>query len=210
MVGVALGTTRDGFGHGLVEAAEQRPEIIGLCADLTESTRMHWFREKFPKRFIEMGVAEENMIGMAAGLALGGKIPVAASYATFNPGNSWGPLRASVCYSNLNVKIIGGHSGLSAGQDGATHQGLEDLALVRVLPNMTVLVPCDEEEARKATHAMLAHSGPVYLRTSKHPIQNLTTPETPFAIGRAETLRAGSDVSIIACGNLVAPALQAA
>ncbi len=204
------GTTRDGFGKGLVEAAEKHPNLIGLCADLTESTRMEWFADKYPERFVEMGVAEENMVGVAAGLALGGKKAVAASYAVFSPGNSLGPLRSSVCYSNLDVKIIGGHSGMSAGPDGATHQALEDLAVMRTLPNMTVVVPCDQEEARKAMLALADQVGPGYLRTGKHSVLTITTPETPFLIGRAETFQEGKDIAIIAVGVMVAPALDAA
>lgn len=204
------GTTRDGFGQGLVEAAAENPELVGLCADLTDSTRMREFQKNYPERFVEMGVAEENMIGVAAGLALGGKIPVAASYAVFSPGNSLGPLRSSVCYSNLPVKIMGGHTGLSAGRDGATHQALEDLAIMRTLPNMTVIAPCDQEEARKAIKALVKHPGPGYLRTGKHSSLNITSESTPFEIGKALMLREGTDVTIIACGTMVSQALDAA
>ncbi len=203
-------STRDGFGQGLVEAAQKNPQIVGLCADLTESTRMEAFAKAFPERFIEVGVAEQNLAGLAAGFALAGKVPFAASYACFHPANSWGVIRSSICYSNLNVKIVGGHAGLVTGADGATHQSLEDIATMRVLPNMTVIVPCDAEEARKATLALAEHTGPVYLRTSKYDILPLTTPETPFQIGRAVTLQSGSDATIIACGSLVSEALFAA
>lgn len=205
-----LKTTRDGFGQGLLEAAEANPAIVGLCADLTESTRMNYFAKRFPDRFIQVGVAEQNLAGLAAGFALAGKIPFAASYACFHPANSWGVIRTSICYSNLNVKIIGGHAGLSTGEDGATHQSLEDIATMRVLPNMTVIVPADGEEARKATLAVAKHVGPVYLRTSKFESGNITSAQTPFDIGKAIFLKPGDDVTIIACGVMVARALQAA
>lgn len=205
-----LKTTRDGFGQGLLEAAEADPTIVGLCADLTESTRMNYFAKRFPDRFIQVGVAEQNLAGLAAGFALAGKIPFAASYACFHPANSWGVIRTSICYSNLNVKIIGGHAGLSTGEDGATHQSLEDIATMRVLPNMTVIVPADGEEARKATLAAAKHVGPVYLRTSKFESGNITSAHTPFDIGKAIFLKPGNDVTIIACGVMVARALQAA
>lgn len=205
-----LKTTRDGFGQGLLEAAEQNSAVVGLCADLTESTRMNIFAEKFPQRFVELGVAEQNLAGVAAGMALAGKIPFAASYACFHPANSWGVIRTSICYSNLNVKIIGGHTGLSTGEDGATHQSLEDIATMRVLPNMTVIVPADAEEARKATLAAAKHRGPVYLRTTKLDTGNVTSKDTPFDIGKAIILKQGTDVTFIACGVMVARALEAA
>jgi transketolase len=205
-----LKTTRDGFGQGLLEAAEANPAIVGLCADLSESTRMNFFAKRFPDRFIQVGVAEQNLAGLAAGFALAGKVPFAASYACFHPANSWGVIRTSICYSNLNVKIIGGHAGLSTGEDGATHQSLEDIATMRVLPNMTVIVPADGEEARKATLAAARHVGPVYLRTTKFETGNITTTRTPFDIGKAIFLKPGNDITIIACGVMVARALQAA
>lgn len=205
-----LKTTRDGFGQGLLEAAQSDSSIVGLCADLTESTRMNVFAEQFPDRFIQVGVAEQNLAGVAAGFALAGKIPFAASYACFHPANSWGVIRTSICYSNLNVKLVGGHAGLSTGEDGATHQSLEDTATMRVLPNMTVLVPADGEEARKATLAAARHVGPVYLRTTKFESGNVTTSETPFDIGKALFLKPGNDVTLIACGVMVARALEAA
>lgn len=201
-------TTRDGFGQGLLEAAQIDTSIVGLCADLTESTRMNIFAREFPKRFIQVGVAEQNLAGVAAGFALAGKVPFAASYACFHPANSWGVIRTSICYSNLNVKIIGGHAGLSTGEDGATHQSLEDIAIMRVLPNMTVIVPADGEEARKATLAAAKHVGPVYLRTSKFESGVITTPDTPFDIGKAVFLKQGSDLTLIACGVMVQRALQ--
>lgn len=205
-----LTASRDGFGEGLVQAAEQNLQVVGLCADLTESVRMLPFAEKFPERFIQVGVAEQNLVGVAAGLALAGKIPFAASYAVFSPGRSWDQLRVSVCYSNLNVKIIGGHAGLSVGPDGATHQAMEDIAMTRVLPNLLVVVPCDAEEARKATLAIAKHIGPAYLRLGREKVRNLTTPQTPFELGRAEVFHQGRDATIIACGLMVQEALQAA
>lgn len=205
-----LKTTRDGFGQGLLEAAQSDSSIVGLCADLTESTRMNIFARHFPDRFVELGVAEQNLAGVAAGFALAGKIPFAASYACFHPANSWGVIRTSICYSNLNVKIIGGHAGLSTGEDGATHQSLEDIATMRVLPNMTVIVPADGEEARKATMAAAKHVGPVYLRTSKFETGHVTSSDTPFDIGKAVFLKPGNDITLIACGVMVSRALQAA
>lgn len=204
-----LGTTRDGFGIALKEVGEDNVGPVVLCADLSESTRVHWFREAFPDRFIETGVAEENMVGVAAGLALAGKIPVASSYATFSPGNSWGPLRSSICYTNANVKLAGGHAGFSAGPDGATHQGLEDIALTRVLPNMTVVVPADQEEARKATHAIIKHKGPCYIRLGKSKIPHTST-SGEFEIGKAVVMKPGTDVTLIACGTMIWRALKAA
>lgn len=204
------GSIREGFGLGLKKAAEANEAVVGLCADLTESIRMNIFAEAFPDRFIQVGVAEQNLVGVAAGLALAGKVAVAGSYAVFSPGRSWDQLRVSVCYSNLNVKIIGGHAGLTVGPDGATHQALEDIAITRVLPNITVVVPCDQLEAEKATQAIIAHSGPVYLRSSRDKSLNLTTPETPFEIGKALTLREGTELTIVACGIMVGLALQAA
>lgn len=203
------GTTRDGFGKGLVAAAEQNEAVVGLCADLTESTRMHWFKQQFPERFFEMGVAEENMIGVAAGLALSGKIAVAASYAVFSPGNSLGPLRASACYSNLPVIVVGGHAGLTTGQDGATHQALEDIAIMRSLPNMTVIVPADESEAFQAIQALIAQSQPGYIRIGKYATPRVTRDHT-FQIGKAQVITPGNDVTVIACGTMVSHAAQAA
>lgn len=204
------GTTRDGFGEGLREAGKANEKVVALSADLTESTRVSWFGREFPDRFFEIGVAEENMIGIAAGLAIEGKIPFASSYGTFVVNNAMGPIRASVCYSNLNVKINGGHSGFSAAADGATHQATEDIATMRVLPNMTVVVPADQEEARKATHAVINHPGPCYLRTGKYQSPHVTNNETPFEIGKANVMRSGGDITVVACGSMVAKALEAA
>jgi transketolase len=201
---------RDGFGQGLVELAQADPNVVGLCADLTESVRMQPFAEAFPHRFIEVGVAEQNLIGVAAGLAMAGKVPFAASYAVFSPGRSWDQIRVSVCYSNLNVKIVSGHAGLSVGPDGATHQALEDIAMMRVLPNVTVVVPADAEEARKATHAIGRLTGPCYLRLGREKVRDCTSAESVFELGTANILRSGYDLTIIACGLMVQAALQAA
>lgn len=203
-------TTRDGFGTALVQAAQKNKAVVALTADLRESMKLDAFAEQFPDRFFEMGVAEENMVGVAAGLALAGKIPVTCSYAVFSPQNTMGPLRASVCYSKTNVKIIGGHAGISTGPDGATHQALEDIAQMRSLPNMVVVVPADYYEAQKATHAIIEHNGPAYLRVGKYPTKDVTTQSDVFELGRASVLKEGNTVTIIACGTMVAQALDAA
>ncbi len=203
-------TSRDGFGEGLVEAGKKNPNIWVLTADLAESTRVHWFKEAFPERFVEVGVAEQNLVTVAAGMAAVGKIPFATSYATFSPGRNWEQIRTTICYNDVPVKIIGCHAGLSVGADGATHQALEDIALMRVLPNMTVLVPSDYVEARKAVLAAVEHSGPVYIRLTRAPTPVFTTAETPFEIGHAEVFHAGTDVTIVAAGSLVYESLLAA
>lgn len=202
--------TRDGYGQGLLELGARDPRVVVLTADLAESTRVLPFATAHPERFIDVGVAEQNMMGIAAGLALAGKIPFVSSYAVFSPGRNWDQLRVSVCYNNANVKIAGAHAGLSVGPDGATHQALEDIAITRVLPNLTVIVPCDAEETRKATLAIARHTGPVYFRFSREKSPLLTTKKTPFIIGKATILRNGNDVSLIACGPLVYEALLAA
>lgn len=203
--------TRDGYGKALVELGEKNPNVLVLTGDLSESTRSHWFAEKFPKRFIEVGVAEQNMMGIAAGLALSGKIPFVSSYATFNPGRNWDQFRVSVCYSMANVKVAGAHAGISVGPDGATHQALEDIAMVRALPNLVVVVPCDAIETKKATLAIANEiKGPAYIRFGREKTAQFTTEETPFKIGRAEIFRDGKDVAIIGSGILVYNALLAA
>ncbi len=201
---------REGFGEALVELGSVVLEIVVLTADLAESTRVEAFAKKFPDRFIDVGVAEQNMMGIAAGLALSGKVPFVTSYATFSPGRNWDQLRVSVCYSNTNVKIIGAHAGISVGADGATHQALEDLAITRVLPNLVVMTPCDFTEAKKMVRAATAHQGPVYIRFGREKTEVFTTDETPFVMGRANVLREGTDLTIFACGPLVYKALQAA
>ncbi len=201
---------REGFGEALVELGKENPDIVVITADLAESTRVLDFGKKFPERFFDVGVAEQNMMGLAAGLALSGKIPFISSYATFSPGRNWDQFRVSVCYSNTNVKVIGAHSGISVGPDGATHQALEDLAIARVLPNLVVMTPCDFLEAKKMVKAAAAHQGPVYIRFGREKTPLFTTAETPFEIGKANVLREGTDVTIFACGPLVYKALEAA
>ncbi len=202
--------TRDGYGVGLTEIAEHNRQVVALCADLAESTRVDKFAKMFPHRFIETGVAEQNMITVAAGMALQGKIPFASTYAVFSPGRTWDQIRVSVCYNKANVKIAGAHSGVTVGPDGATHQALEDIALMRVLPNMTVAVPMDAEEARKVVHAAAARTGPVYMRLGRAKSPVITTAKTPFAWGKAITLRDGKDVAVIGAGPIMYAALQAA
>lgn len=202
--------TRDGYGDGLVELGEKNPNVVVLTGDLSESTRAQKFEKTFPDRFVEVGVAEQNMMGIAAGLALSGKIPFVSSYAVFSPGRSWDQFRVSVCYSQANVKVAGGHTGISIGADGATHQALEDIAITRVLPNVTVVVPCDYWETKKATVAVGTLVGPAYLRHTREKTPSLTTAETPFEIGKAYVMRAGEDVTIVGCGPLLFEALQAA
>lgn len=202
--------TRDGFGDALLKLGKSNKNVVVLSADLGESMRTQEFSKQFPERFVEVGVAEQNLIGVAAGLALSGKIPFAASYAVFSPGRSWDQLRVSVCYSKANVKIVGGHTGLTVGEDGATHQALEDIAITRVLPNLTVIVPCDYLEAEKATLAAAVHKGPLYLRLTRAKSPKLTQVNTPFEIGKANIMREGSDVTVIGCGPILAEALSAA
>ncbi|MFH1848721.1 MAG: transketolase family protein [archaeon] len=198
---------RDGYGKALSEIGSDK-NIVVLCADLSDSTRAEWFREKYPDRFVEVGVAEQNMAGIAAGMASLGKTVFISSFAAFNPGRNWDQIRVSICYSNLNVKIQGCHAGITVGADGATHQALEDIALMRCLPNMTVVVPCDAEEGRKATIESAKLKGPVYLRFARENVPVLD--KVPFKIGRAEVLRDGKDVAIVACGIMVHAALSAA
>ena len=207
---VEIKACRDGFGDALLELGEENSNVVALCADLTESTRVEKFAKKFPQRFIECGVAEQNMMGVAAGLALSGKIPFVASYATFSPGRNWDQLRVSVCYSKANVKIIGAHAGISVGADGATHQALEDLAITRVLPNLIVLSPCDYFETFKAVKAAASWDGPVYIRFGREKTSVFTTTETPFEIGKANILSSGNKVTIIGTGPLVYNCLQVA
>lgn len=202
--------TRTGFGEMLLEMGRENPAIVALCADLTGSLNMNLFRDAFPERFFQTGIAEANMISMAAGLATTGKIPVAASFAVFATGRVYDQIRQSVCYSNLNVKICASHAGLTLGEDGATHQILEDIGLMRSLPRMTVIVPCDYSETKRATKAMLEYKGPVYLRFGRPNIPDFTTDEDGFEIGRSIELHPGKDVTVIACGIMVWKALEAA
>ena len=200
---------RDGFSAGLLEAA-QNPKVVALCADLNSSIKMDGFAQAYPERFFQVGVAEQNLAGVAAGMALMGKISVMGGYATFSPGRNWDQVRVSIAYSNLNVKIIGSHAGINVGPDGATHQALEDIAIMRVLPNMKVIVPTDYEEARKAIIEAICCDGPVYLRLPRESFPSVTLPETDFEIGKANKYSDGKDVSILACGPLVYQAILAA
>ncbi len=201
---------RNGFGRGLVTAAENNPSIVALCADLTASTKMDAFAKRFPERFVEVGIAEQNLVTVASGMALTGKIPFASSYAAFSPGRNWEQIRTSVCLNETNVKIVGSHAGVSVGPDGATHQILEDIALMRVLPNMTVVVPCDSVEAEKATIAIASQSGGAYLRLAREKSPVITTADSPFHLGKVQVLREGTDLTIVACGVMVYQSLLAA
>jgi transketolase len=202
--------TRDGFGAALVEAGRKEKDIVVLTADLGESTRSHLFEKEFPDRFFNVGVSEQHAVTMAAGMALGGKIPFVTSYAVFSPGGSWAQVRLSVCYAKTNVKIIGGHTGLTVGEDGATHQALEDIAITRVLPNVTVICPCDYWQAYQATLAAAKEEGPVYIRLTRDTSPSMTSEKTPFTIGEAQVMRTGKDVTIVSCGPMVHEALMAA
>ncbi len=201
--------TRDGYGHGLLELGATNPKVVVLDADLAKSTRSDWFAAKFPERFFDMGIAEQDMIGTAAGLALGGLVPFATTYGVFVAGRAWDQIRTTVCYADLNVKIAGNHGGISVGADGATHQALEDIALMRVLPKMTVVVPCDAVEAKKATIAAAGFDGPCFLRFAREATPVFTDEGDLFAIGKANVLRAGTEATIIACGPIVHEALLA-
>lgn len=202
--------TRNGFGEGLVEAGKRNRNVLAICADLSESTRMLAFKEACPDQYIEIGVSEQLLVAMAGGLASTGKIPWIASYAMFNPGRSWEQVRTIMALNETNVKIAGAHAGVSVGPDGATHQAIEDIAIMRVIPNMTVVVPCDAIQTRKATIALTEMHGPAYLRFAREKSPIITTQETPFEIGKAQTVRAGKDVAIIVCGILLYNALVAA
>lgn len=203
---------RDGFGHGLVEAGKADERVVVVCADLEESTRAEWFHKEFPDRFVEVGVAEQNLATVASGMANYGKIPFITSYATFSPGRNNEQIRTTIALNNVPVKIAGSHAGVSVGPDGATHQALEDIGLMRMLPNMTVVVPADAEEARKATVAIAQTTSPAYIRLGRAGTPSFTTPETPFELGRAEILWESENptVALIACGALTHNALIAA
>ncbi len=208
--------TRNGYGEGLVKAGEENKSVVVLCADLTESTRSEAFAKKFPERFIQTGVAEQNLATIAAGLGISGKIPFISSYATFSPGRNYEQIRTTIAYNDSNVKIAGAHAGISVGPDGATHQATEDIAIMRVMPNMRVIVPCDALETRKATVAAAKTWGPVYLRFGREKSPVMTTEETPFVVGKAEVMwtpggsKKKADVAIIGCGILLYNALIAA
>ncbi|MDP3901084.1 MAG: transketolase C-terminal domain-containing protein [bacterium] len=201
--------TRNGYGEGLLEAGRKNKDVVVLCADLTESTRSEAFAKEFPERFIEVGVAEQNMAALAAGMALAGKIPFISSYAAFSPGRNNEQIRTTIAINDVGVKIGGAHAGVSVGPDGATHQALEDMALMRVMPNMKVISPCDEVEAKKATIAAVTIPGPVYLRFARAATPVFTTDKTPFVFGRAEVFVPGRDGTIVATGPLVYEALLA-
>ncbi|MCC6710815.1 MAG: transketolase family protein [Candidatus Pacebacteria bacterium] len=205
-----LKSTRDGFGEAIVALAETNQQIVALTADLTESLRLKKFEEIFPGRFVQVGIAEQNMIGVAAGLALGGKIPFATSFAAFSPGRTWEQIRDSVCYSDLPVIVVGGHAGLNVGEDGYTQQGLEDIALMRVLPNMIVVSPVDFNETKKAVFALAQLKKPAYLRLTREKTLGLTQEDSPFEIGKANLLSLGTDLTIIGSGPILAEAYQAA
>lgn len=202
--------TRSGFGAGLHELGRSNPNIVALCADLTGSLKMDAFRKEFPERFIQVGIAEANMMGIAAGLTIGGKIPFTGTFANFSTGRVYDQIRQSIAYAGKNVKICASHAGLTLGEDGATHQMLEDIGMMRMLPGMTVVVPCDHNQTRQATIAIAAHDGPVYLRFGRPKWPVFIPADMPFEIGKAQRLIEGSDVSIFACGHLVWRALQAA
>lgn len=204
---------RKGFGQGLVVAAENDPQVVGLCADLTESTQMDAFKEKFPNRFVEIGVAEQNMASVASGMAAMGKVPFITSYAMFSPGRNWEQIRTTICYNNQPVKIVGSHAGISVGPDGGTHQAIEDIAITRVIPRMVVISPCDAVEAKKATVECAKNGTPVYLRLAREKTPIMTTIDTPFTIGKAQTIWTSDvqiKVGIIATGALLYKALLAA
>lgn len=202
--------SRDGFGEGLIIAGEENLDVVALCADLTESTRIEGFKKKFPERFIEVGVAEQNLVTVGSGMAHEGKIPFVSSYATFSPGRNWEQIRTTICYNNVPVKIVGSHAGISVGPDGATHQALEDIALMRVLPNMIVISPADSIEAKKATIAISKLQKPCYLRLSRDKVPVITTENTPFEVGKTQLMYEGDDVTIIATGQMVYKGLKVA
>ncbi|MBA7666044.1 Apulose-4-phosphate transketolase subunit B [subsurface metagenome] len=202
--------TRNGYGEALVELGKKNKDVVVLCADISDSTRSGMFRDAFPERFIETGIAEQNMTGLAVGLALVGKIPFVSTYAVFCPGVNWSQIRVLVGQNNANVKLTGAHAGVSVGPDGMSHQALEDIAIMRCLPEMIVLAPCDVIETKKATLAAAKHKGPVYLRFAREATPVFTTQKTPFKIGKAEIFRNGKDVTVIACGPLVHNSLVAA
>lgn len=207
---------RDGFGEGLALAGEMDERIVVLCADVTESLRMNLFKNRFPERFIELGIAEQNMAGIASGLAAMGKIPVLGSYAVFSPGRNWEQIRTTICYNQQKVILVGSHAGLNVGQDGASHQALEDIALMRVLPHMAVICPVDALEARKAILKAIDYPISVYIRLAREKSPVFTTEETPFEIGKSQVFwlpapeKEFSGITIFACGYLVYKALEAA
>lgn len=207
---VKLEPIRAGFGRGLKAAGTTNDKIVALCADLTESTQMHLFRDEFPDRFIQVGIAEQNLVAVASGLARAGKIPFASSYAAFSPGRNWEQIKTTIAINNQPVKIIGSHAGVSVGPDGATHQMLEDIALMRVLPNMIVIAPGDSVEAEKATRAIAENGKPSYLRLAREKSPVFSVEDSPFEIGQAYVLREGYDISLIGTGAMSYQLLKAA
>lgn len=202
---------RKGFGEGLLQSGKQNEQVVALCADLTESTQMHLFKKDFPNRFIEIGVAEQNLASVASGMAAMGKIPFISSYAMFSPGRNWEQIRTTICYNDRKVIIAGSHAGVSVGPDGGTHQAIEDIAITRVIPNMCVITPCDALEAFKATVASIAWKTPIYIRLAREKTPIITTSETPFIIGKSQVFWQSENpkVTIFACGALVHNALIA-
>ena len=204
-----LKDTRSGFGEALLELGEKNSNIVALCADLTGSLKMNYFAERFPERFFQVGIAEANMMGLAAGLTIGGKIPFTGTFAIFSTARVFDQIRQSIAYSNKNVKICASHSGLTLGEDGATHQSLEDIGLMKMLPNMTVINTCDFNQTKAATFAIADHTGPVYLRFGRPKVPNFTHPDQKFEIGKGVILTQGEDVTVFATGHLVWKALEA-
>ncbi len=207
--------TRYGYGDGLLEAGKRDERVVALCCDLTESTQTHKFANEFPKRFVQIGIAEQNLISVASGMAAMGKIPFTASYAMFSPGRSWEQVRTTLSYNDSNVKIVGAHAGVSVGPDGATHQAIEDMAIMRVIPNMVVIAPADVHEARKVTLAAALYEGPLYFRLGRSATPVVTTPESPFEIGKAQRMYSRNEVhekkvGIVSTGSLLFNSLMAA
>lgn len=202
--------TRSGFGEGLLEIGRKNKDVVALCADLTGSLKMNAFEDEFPERFFQIGIAEANMMCIAAGMTIGGKIPYTGTFANFSTGRVYDQIRQSIAYSQKNVKICASHAGLTLGEDGATHQILEDIGMMKMLPNMTVIVPCDFNQTKQATIAIAEHNGPVYLRFGRPSVPIFVKPDAHFQIGKADTIIEGSDVTIIACGHLVWKAIEAA
>ncbi len=201
--------TRSGFGEGLLEAGRKNPNVVGLCADLTGSLKMGDFQGEFPERFFQTGIAEANMMGLAAGMTVGGKIPFTGTFANFSTGRVYDQIRQSIAYSEKNVKVCASHAGLTLGEDGATHQILEDIGMMKMLPNFTVVVPCDFNQTRLATMAIAEHEGPVYLRFGRPKWPIFTDPNDSFEIGKAHKLIDGNDVTIFATGHMVWLAIEA-
>ena len=207
---IAKEPIRKGFGRGLLEAGKRNENIVAACADLTDSTQMSLFAKEFPDRFIEVGVAEQNLVTVGSGMAAMGKIPFVSSYAAFSPGRNWEQIRTTICLNDRPVKIVGSHAGLYTGKDGATHQMLEDIAIMRVLPNMVVIVPGDGPEAEKATLALAEDKRPSYLRLAREPTPILTTDKTPFEIGKAYVYAEGHDITVVTTGTMTYHAMVAA